>query len=60
METDADVVAVSDAELLVDRVSVTVADFFRVALSVLVGEVLPDNVRSGVQVAVDVVERLAE
>ena len=60
METDADVVAVSDAELLVDRVSVTVADFFRVALSVLVGEVLPDNVRSGVQVAVDVAERLAE
>ena len=60
METDADVVAVSDAELLVDRVSVTVADFVRVALAVLVGEVLPDNVRSGVQVAVDVVERLAE
>ena len=60
METDADVVAVSDAELLVDRVSVTVADFVRVALAVLVGEVLPDNVRSGVQVAVDVAERLAE
>ena len=60
METDADVVAVSDAELLVDRVSVAVADFVRVALAVLVGEVLPDNVRSGVQVAVDVAERLAE
>ena len=60
LETDADAVAVLDADLLVDRVSVADADFVRVELAVLVGEVLPDKVRSGVHVAVDDAERLGE